>query len=282
MPKQDTTQNARLKHKVFREARRLGAGIVGFAPVARWAEYNEVSPDYRPDAIWPLAQTVIVAGVPMLLPIMESTPSINYQELYNTANVLLDQIAYRLAVFLNDLGSASICLPRDGYGNLEILLAKMPAGFSHIYAAKYAGLGTIGYSHNVVTPQYGPRVRFVSLFTAARIEGDPVIERDLCKGCAYCGRLCPAQALSPHPGRLMAEFDAIACTRHHQVLVSQSRFPCGVCVKVCPIGADRKLYQRTHAVEYLREKEALERDPNDPKYRRLHHLRSHGSAGEGI
>jgi epoxyqueuosine reductase len=280
MPKSQTTVVTRLRNRIVREARRLGASLVGFAPVSRWAEFAEVPPDYRPEAIWPLAQTVIVAAVPMLLPVVETTPSINYQELYNTSNVLLDQIAYRLSLYLNELGHASICLPRDGYGNLEILLKKMPASSSHIYAAKYAGVGTIGYSHNVITPLFGPRVRLVSLFTAAAIPGDPVIAQDLCKGCGYCGRLCPAHALSPDSSRLMAAFDAIACTRHHQDLVERSCFPCGVCIKVCPIGADRKLYQRTHPAEYQHEAEALDRDPADPRYRHLRHIRSHGSVTE--
>jgi epoxyqueuosine reductase QueG len=74
-----------------------------------------------------------------------------------TTNTLLDQMAYRLAVFLNNLGHASIFMPRDGYGSLEILLKKMPACFSHVYAGKYAGLGTIGYSHSLLNPKYGPR-----------------------------------------------------------------------------------------------------------------------------
>ena len=68
-----------LKHEVTAEARRLGADLVGFAPVGRWAEYGEVPPGYRPQAIWPGARTVVVVAVPMLLPIIESTPSINYQ-----------------------------------------------------------------------------------------------------------------------------------------------------------------------------------------------------------
>jgi hypothetical protein len=63
-----------------------------------------VLPDYRPNAIWHLAKTVIVVGVPMLLPIVESTPSINYQEMYNASNVLLDQLAFRLSLFLNGRG----------------------------------------------------------------------------------------------------------------------------------------------------------------------------------
>ena len=266
-----------LRREIVDEVARLGSTRVGFAPATRWAEAAEVSPDYRPDAIWRLAKTVIVVGVPMLLPIVESTPSINYQEMYNASNVLLDQIAFRLSLFLNGRGFPAVPIPRDGYGNLEILLQKMPASFSQVYAAKYAGLGTIGFSHNLINPQFGPRLRIVSVFTAAEIEGDPVIAKDLCMKCELCRKLCPAQALAANPEKLTADFDAVACTRHHQVLVSQSRWPCGVCLKVCPIGEDRKLYQRTNVAEYLREAEALRIDPRDPRYRHLTHLRTHGS-----
>jgi epoxyqueuosine reductase QueG len=193
-----------LKKKIAREARKLGADLVGFAPVSRWREFNELKPEYWPDAIWSKTQTVIVLGVPMLLPIVESTPSINHTVLYDTTNTLLDQMAYRLAVYLNNLGHASIFMPRDGYGSLDILLKKMPACFSQVYAGKYAGLGTIGYSHNLLSPKYGPRARYVSVLTSAIVKADPLIKGDLCKGCKICQKLCPAQAMSPTPGSRIA------------------------------------------------------------------------------
>jgi epoxyqueuosine reductase QueG len=268
------------KTAIIREARRLGADLVGFAPVSRWSEYDEVGPDYRPESIWSKTQTVIVLGVPMLLPIVESTPSINHTVLYDTTNGLLDQMAYRLAVFLNNLGHASIFMPRDGYGSLEILLKKMPACFSQVYAGKYAGLGTLGYSHNLINPKYGPRARYVSVLTSAHIEGDPVIEGDLCKQCGLCGRLCPAQALSAWDGSVVGNLDAIRCTHFHQKLVTENRWPCGVCVKVCPIGEDRKLYGSTSVRVYLEERKAIEKDPHHPDYKHLVHLRTHGSGGD--
>jgi len=58
---------------------------------------------------------VIVLGVPMLLPIVESTPSINHTVLYDTTNTLLDHMAFRLEFFLNNLGHTFIFMPREGY-----------------------------------------------------------------------------------------------------------------------------------------------------------------------
>ena len=232
-----------VKRKIVREARRLGAELIGFAPVSRWREYNELKPEYWPETIWNKAQTVIVLGVPMLLPIVESTPSINHTVLYDTTNTLLDQMAYRLAAFLNNLGQASIFMPRDGYGSLEIPLKKMPACFSHVYAGKYAGLGTIGYGHNPLNPKFGPRARYVSVLSSAAISGDPVIKKNLRRGCRWCERLCPAQAVRAIPGSEVAELDAVKCTHFHQELAAENRWPCGVCSEVCAIavcGESRK------------------------------------------
>jgi epoxyqueuosine reductase QueG len=270
----------KLKLKVIHEAKRLGAELIGFAPVSRWQEYSEIAPEYRPQALWSKTQTVIVLGVPILLPILESTPSINYTVMYDVSNILLDQMAYRLAVFLNNLGHASIFMPRDGYGSLEILLQKMPACFSQVYAGKYAGLGTIGYSHNLINPEFGPRARYVSVLTEARIAGNSVIEKNLCTGCKTCKKLCPSQALTDRSNSVIAEMDAVKCTQYHQVLFQEKRWPCGVCSKVCPIGKDRTLYTSRNIGFYLKERDSICKDPGHPDYKHLVHLRTHGSAGE--
>jgi epoxyqueuosine reductase QueG len=270
------------KRSIIAKARNLGASLVNFAPVGRWEEYGEVAPEYRPRALWDRAETVIVIGVPMLLPVLESTPSINYQEMYNATNSLLDQIGFRLSVWLNDRGHASIFMPRDGYGNLEILLDKPPGCFSHVFAAKYAGQGTIAYSHNLITREYGPRVRMVSIFTNLKVAGDPVIEKDICTKCDVCRRLCPSQAFTTRPDSIIADMDVDACTVYHQVLRRENRWPCGICCKVCPVGEDRKLYESTNIGLYLKEREALDSDPEDPRYKSWVHQRRHGSSGDRI
>lgn len=271
-----------MKKKIAEKARELGASLVNFAPAQRWDDYGEVQPEYRPKALWDKVETVIVIGVPMLLPVLESTPSINYQEMYNTTNSLLDQIGYRLSVWLNDQGHSTIFMPRDGYGNLEILLNKYQGCFSHVFAAKYAGQGTIAYSHNLITKEFGPRVRMVSLFTSLKVPGDPVIEKDICVKCDVCRKLCPSNAFTTRPDSLIADMDMDACTRYHIELRRENRWPCGICCKVCPVGEDRKLYESTNIGRYLAERDALDKDPDDPAYRSWVHQRTHGSSGSRI
>jgi O-acetylhomoserine (thiol)-lyase len=236
------TGNGELRKKVSDEAGRLGLHLLGFAGVERWAEFPYPREEFYPQSIWPWAKTVIVGGVPILLPMLETTPSVVYSELYNTANRLLDDAAYRLAAMLYTLGYKAVFYPRDAYGDISDLVNKPAASFSQVIAARNAGLGSIGANHTLLTPQYGPRVRFVSVITDAEIPGDPLYEKELCSGCGQCGRNCPVGAFTPLPERLVAGMDRHACARYHQFLKRERRYPCGVCTLVCPAGNDRRLY----------------------------------------
>jgi epoxyqueuosine reductase len=268
-----------LKRRILRFCREHGADLVGFAPVERWDEAGEVPPDFRPRAIWPAAKTVIVLGMEMPLPIVETTPSVLHKELYDTSNRALDDLAYALTRFLNRLGHASFFFPRDGYGSLKALRENNLAAFSQVMAAKYGGLGTIGASHNLLTPEFGPRVRLVSVFTEVPLPPDPMIEKDLCIKCSACAKCCPKGAIRMRPDQVIADYDKTACLEMTEELTARRCYPCGICTKVCPIGKDRSLYKQTKTMKkYLQETEALAKDPDDPEYKSWTHVRKYGVA----
>lgn len=268
-----------LKSRVVRFCRDRGVDLIGFAPVERWDEADEVPPDFRPRALWPPAKTVIVLGLEMLLPIVETTPSVVHMELYKTANAELDQLAYDLARHLNRLGHASFFFPRDGYGSMRALRENNRAAFAHVPAAKYAGLGTIGASHNLLTAEFGPRVRFVSVFTSAEIPPDPMMGKELCIKCQACAKCCPKKAIRMRADRVVGDYDDQACLEMAEELVARRCFPCGICTKVCPIGNDRTLYPQSGIMKkYLKEAEALSGNPDDPEYKAWTHLRKYGIA----
>jgi len=267
-----------LKQRILAFCKQQGADLVGFAPVERWDEEGSVPPEFRPRALFPDTQTVIVLGIGMPLPIVETTPSILHKELYDTNNIELDQMAFRLVRFLNGLGYPSYYFTRDGYGSLKVLKKRMAAAFGHVKAAQYAGLGTIGMSNNLLTPEFGPRVRFISVFTSARLEPSPMISEELCIKCRACAKCCPKKAIKPREDQIVADLDKIACTEMAQELTRRRCYPCGICTKVCPIGADRKLYKQKGIMKkYLREAEALAADPDDPEYRCWTHVRKYGA-----
>ena len=147
-------QRSALKQRIKRQAQRLGANLVGFCSVDRWPQQKEVAEAYWPQSIWPWSRTVIVLGVQIYLPMIETTPSVVYSECYNTTNRLLDDTAYRLANKLNQWGFRAHWFPRDCYGDISVLVKKPEAAFSHVFAGKYAGLGTLGLNHTLITPEY--------------------------------------------------------------------------------------------------------------------------------
>jgi epoxyqueuosine reductase len=175
-----------LKQKIIKKCAELDIPLVGFAPAVRWDDpffKTRVPEEFRPRAIFLKTRTVIVIGLPVSLPVVETAPSIFYHELYRTVNTLLDTNGYRTSLFLKAEGFPSIWIPRDGYGSISILKDKPVAFFSHRHAVCLAGLGNFGINNMVLTGKFGPRVRFASIFTAADIPPDPIIEQSLCTQC---------------------------------------------------------------------------------------------------
>ena len=268
-----------LKKEFLKKCRSLGIPLVGFAPVERWSSPpqelpNALTPwipeEFWPQSIYPETETVIVIGLPVSLPIVETAPSIYYHELYKTVNSALDSKAYELANFLVERGHGAVYLPRDGYGDIKILIDRPFAFFSHKHAAYLAGLGSFGHNNVLLTQEYGPRVRFTSIFTTAKIPTDKIKMKDLCTHCLLCVKNCPVRAI-PLRGDFPPPVDKRKCAIRSAELRDEHRSPCGICIKVCPVGEDRELFGRKNMAIYSKDK----------KFEKYHkaweHVRKYGS-----
>ena len=65
--------------------------------------------------------------------------------------------------------------------------------FSHRYAAVAAGLGEMGYQNAVITPEYGPRVRWGAIVTDMPFEADPMYSGPRLCDPEKCGYRCVAK-----------------------------------------------------------------------------------------
>lgn len=239
------------KEEITQVALQLGAEFIGYAPVSRWHANGDLPEEFYPDYVCPLTKTVIVMGVPVWLPILDAAPSEWGREQYNITNALLDQVAYRLTAFLNRNGYASVNVSRDGYGSADILLEQPVAIFSHVWAGYYAGLGTIGWNHTLLTKKYGPRIRLVSVLTSMQIDGTPILDDNLCTKCKLCQKICPAHVFEEKNNERFSKMNKFSCASNGKKLRQSFINPCGSCIKVCPIGADRELFQRKNVQLYF-------------------------------
>ena len=112
------------------------------------------------------------------------------------------------------------------------------------YAIK-AGLGEYGRNQMVLTPQFGPRVRFSKIFTDMPLDVDVVRELGLtkyCHNCTICAEACPPKALpkgepkvgSDSPSTLKGvkkwSANCEACFGYWAKLKTD----CAICMRVCP------------------------------------------------
>ena len=187
----------------------------------------------------------VVAGIRLqdsvvdLLPEKDREGAILYRHTaYDVVNTALDQAALRIAHVLQRKGYEAFPVPASKRTDDEHIRGI----FSQKLAAHLAGLGWIGKSCLLVTPDHGPRVRWVTVLTDAplRPTGAPLEQR--CGECTACVDICPVHAFtgkpfSPDEPR-EARFDATACDRYFRKLEKEHGISgvCGMCVWVCPHG----------------------------------------------
>lgn len=261
------------KSEIAEQAREFGAELIGFAPVKRWEEYKDVPAEFYPRTIWPQAKTAIVMGVPLWLPIVEAAPSVLGREQMIVTGKLLEKAAFRLVVLLNRAGYRAVSVPWNSRGET----VETPTVFSNAWAGYYAGLGTVGRNHALLTREYGPRLQLKSVLTDLEVAGDPLVDGALCTRCLHCQTICPAQALGGDANTPQAVLNQEACLHYEKKLQKAFCDPCGACIKVCPVGEDRQLFQSHDFKKYFEEKDILAQNPKAKAYKDWVHIRSYGS-----
>jgi epoxyqueuosine reductase QueG len=224
---------ANLKDQIKEVLCSSGCDIVGIASVERFKGAPE---GRRPVDVLPTAKSVIVGAVRILDSVCDDLPETRYEytNQFYVLNGLLGVASTKVARLLEELGYRAIPIPA-AYPRIN---KELMGVFSHRHAAVLAGLGEIGLSHLLITPQFGARVRLISIITEAKLEPDQPYKRSLCretqkecgKACVVC---CPVEAISPD-GWVNKDL----CLRYQEQVMPWSavELRCGMCLSACPIG----------------------------------------------
>lgn len=203
---------------------------------------------------FPLAVSI---GIRLPDPVVDMLPkrfdravAVNYRNhAYVTINYRLDVFTSRLAGIIQREGFRALPIPAAERSSGDYALSndkKIHAVFSHKLAAHLAGFGWIGKSCLLVTPQYGPRVRWSSVLTDAplKVTGKPIKKK--CGKCRECVDICPVKAFKgrefdPKESREM-RYDAKRCQDYHHKMETKIGLPvCGMCLYVCPSGRKKTI-----------------------------------------
>ena len=215
-----------------------GASIVRVADTA-----NLVGIETEPASLldgYPRAVSIAVRLSDPMIDAIDKQPTPLYSSHYSRVNALLDDLAIRATNLLQATGARSVPIP----ASLILDSEKWTSFISHKAVAIAAGIGWQGKSLLVVSPEFGPRLRLVTILTNADLDPDTPL-KNRCGKCNQCKDHCPAGAIlgantDSHYATRSEAIDLNRCV--YQVRDVFGKLPntapliCGICIRVCPWG----------------------------------------------
>lgn len=169
---------------------------------------------------------------------LQTAPTAEYYRLYHDLNGQLDGIVEAGAAFLREQGYEARANTTKTVCQDETWRTPLP----HKTVATRAGLGWIGKSCLLVTPEYGGAIRLSSLVTNAPLPVSAPVTESRCGECSICVDRCPAGALTGklwQAGMAREElFRREICKQTQEDRMERATGIradlCGMCFAVCP------------------------------------------------
>ena len=235
----DVDDPARMAAEVKRIARFFGADLCGVTGYdERWIYASQVDTRDLSEAPVELPEgmtSVIVLGHQMDQELVQTYPSALAGAATGREYSHEAAIVMQLAAYIRNLGYEAVASMND-------------TGLVIPYAIK-AGLGEYARNQLVITPEFGPRLRFSKIFTNIPLTHDaprPLGVKQVCDICTRCADACPVKALpfgapsdeapnqSSIKGVVKWTSDAEKCFGYWAKLASD----CAICMRVCPFNRD--------------------------------------------
>lgn len=199
-----------MREKIIACAKQYDADLVGFASADR---FDADDPVFR---IFPQTETVIGLGFRVLRGIYRGVEEGTTYYQYTTMGVEnLEETVMPLALLqvsnlIEEEGFEALpqrrnqlIMNQEDETNPEVDYTDVFRGvqaenqLDFLRCAVACGLGEESVVHTLLTPEFGPFVRYCFILTDAKLTPSPLRETGLCDGCGACIRACPGGAISP-------------------------------------------------------------------------------------
>ncbi|MCD6318574.1 hypothetical protein J7M02_05855 [Candidatus Aerophobetes bacterium] len=199
-------------------------GVADIEPLKK--DFIDISPQSLKDLKYGISLAFRLSD--KIIEDIQDHPTHLYLHHYRQVNYLLDRLALKISSFIQNQGWQSLPIPASQTIDWEMQKGHL----SHKKIAVEAGLGWRGRNNLLVNPQFGSRIRLVSILTNLPLRVDKRMERD-CGNCFRCVEACPAGAIKER----REDFDWLACfekLRWFRKKYNIAHYICGICIKACP------------------------------------------------
>ena len=198
-----------MRNKIIELANRYDVDIVGFAPASRFSADDAIF------KVFPDTKTVIGLGFRVLRGafrgVEEGTTYYQYTTMgvENLEETVMPLALINLSNLIEEEGFEAIpqrrnqlIMNEEGSTNPEMDYTDIVRGIKaenqidFLNCAVQCGLGEKSMINSLLTPEYGPFVRYCFILTDAEIEPTELQKPSLCDQCGECIKACPGKALA--------------------------------------------------------------------------------------
>ena len=198
-----------MRNKIIECAKKFDADLVGFAPAERFSRDDAIF------KIFPETKTVIGLGFRVLRGIYrgveEGTTYYQYTTMgvENLEETVMPLALINVANLIEEEGFEAIpqrknqLIVNDEYStNPEVDYTDVVRGVTaenqidFLNCAVMCGLGERSMINSLITPEFGPFIRYCFILTDAEIEASELLTPSLCDKCGECVKACPGKAIS--------------------------------------------------------------------------------------